>query len=407
MPTLPTAIVARQGARVHLDGGRLLIEHPDLPTATLPLGQIGGLVLLGRVECSTGALLALADRGLACVLATGGGRVRAVIAPPTQRGAALRGAQHMLEASRASSDGCAPAPLRIARSIVVAKLDAILGILAQHHRTHADVELSGPINAIRTCRERAADSESIDRLRGFEGAAAAQYFAAFPAICRGELSTSTRTRQPPRDPVNAALSFGYSLIVGELSAVIIARGLDPALGFLHPPADGRPSLALDLVEPLRHAIIDRLVLRAANRRELVRSDFEAATPDTEYAPEPPALSDGVRFTDAGRAKFLRLYHEAMEGEIVTADRPPRPTRTLLSAAVEAYELELAVLCGPDASMPKPSEILQPAVTGVCESTNFNSTDLSLTNRSSTDRNSVNSSSTSTSPNSPGSTDTQS
>ena len=74
--------------------------------------------------------------------------------------------------------------------------------------------------------------------------------------------------------MNSALSFGYALIVGELTATLHARGLDPALGLMHPPTDGRPSLALDLVEPLRHAIIDRLVLRAANRRELLASDFE-------------------------------------------------------------------------------------------------------------------------------------
>jgi CRISP-associated protein Cas1 len=371
MTTLPTAIVARQGARIHLDGGRLLIEHADQPTAELPLGQIGGLVLLGRIECSTGALLALADRGLTCVLATGGGRIRAVLTAPSSRGASLRSTQHELESMRCRSDGSHPAPLRIARSIVATKIDAILGILAQHHRTHDDIELSGPIEVVRTCRQRSVAAASIDQLRGFEGAAAAQYFACMPALCRGELSTATRTRQPPRDPLNAALSFGYSLLAGELTAVIVARGLDPALGLIHPPADGRPSLALDLVEPLRHAIVDRMVLRAANRRELVQRDFETAPANTTTA-----ATEGVRFTDAGRAKFMRIYQDAMDGEMVAAGQSRRTIRSLLSDAVEAYETELSAIGQAHPAARSLSELSPDAVTRACDSTNSNSTSTS-------------------------------
>lgn len=384
MPTLPTAIVARQGARVRLDGGRLLIEHPEQPIAALPLGQLGGLVLLGRVECSTSALLALADRGIACVLATGGGRIRAVIAPHSRRGLALRGAQHALEIARSSSDGSAPAPLGIARAIVVSKLDALLAVLTQHHRTHDDVELSKPIGAIRACRERAADADTIDRLRGFEGAAAASYFASMPALCRNELTTATRTRQPPRDPINAALSFGYSLLAGEITAVILARGLDPALGLLHPPVDGRPSLALDLMEPLRHAIVDRLVLRAVNRRELAASDFEPALVESETPTEHAPPAEGVRFTDEGRATFLRLYHDAMGSEIVAPGRATRTTRALLSDAVEAYESELAGHADAIDCATASSGIPRTAVSWACASSNFNSTSTSPTSPGLTD-----------------------
>jgi CRISPR/Cas system-associated endonuclease Cas1 len=162
-----------------------------------------------------------------------------------------------------------------------------------------------------------------------------------------------------------------------MHATVIARGLEPTLGILHPPSADRPSLALDLIEPLRHAIIDRLVLRAANLRELQKSDFEElpvhdsslsekpndnqypsnksevsgsySTRDTGVAASEQISTNGVqatipptfcRFTDDGRRKFLRLYHETMEGTLHTTDGSSTPVRALISRAVEAYERAL-------------------------------------------------------------------
>ena len=371
MPTLPTAFIAIQGSRVRLDGGTLVIEQPELPgstcspTPTLQLGHLGAVVALGRVDFTSAALTALADRGIGCVLASQSGRLRAAIVAPSTRHADLRGTQHAIESERRASQA-APRPAAIARNIICDKLDAMIGILAQHHRTHADVDLAHPIAHIRALRERAEHADSIDRLRGFEGAAAASYFSAMPALCRGELTTSTRTRQPPQDEINAALSFGYSLLVNELTCTLHARGLDPALGVMHPPADGRPSLALDLVEPLRHAIVDRLVLRATNRRELVPSDFERA------ADECGGLA-GVRMTHGGRAKFLQLYQAAMGaccGDPRTGATPPRTARSLLADMVEGYERALT------APHHEASNSTTIAVETACASTNSNSTSIS-------------------------------
>ena len=331
MSTLPTAYIALQGARVRLEGGSLVVEHAAHPPSIIQLAHLGGLVALGGIEFTTPALIALAQRGIGCVLATRGGRVRAIVTSPTARHCELRRMQHALEVERAQAETNAPRPLEFARRSVRAKLDALLGILVQHHRTHDDVELSQPIALIRALRDRIERAASIDQLRGFEGAAMARYFATMPALCRGELTTATRSRQPPQDPMNSALSFGYALIVGELTATLHARGLDPALGLMHPPTDGRPSLALDLVEPLRHAIIDRLVLRAANRRELLASDFERFS---------EAGVSGVRFTDAGRGKFLSLYQTAMSAEMTDGASAPRAVRMLLADIVEEYERAL-------------------------------------------------------------------
>lgn len=343
MPSLPTAYISLQGARVRLDGGTLLIEHPEHATSSLPLGHVGGLVLLGSVELTTAAMSTLAERGIACVLASRSARVRAIVAPWTARGHARRAAQHHIEACRAAGDRTGP-HLSLARAIIDAKCGSILELLAQHQRTHTDVDLGQPIAYIRAQRERASHADTMDELRGHEGAATASYFSTMPALCRGELTTAKRTRQPPRDPINAALSFGYSLLVCEMTAALLARGLDPALGLLHPPAEGRPSLALDLIEPFRHKIIDRLVLRAANRRELTAADFasDPCTPDGE-SPR-GGQGEAVVLTDAGRRKFLRLYQSAMTQADATHescwDESHQSGRTQISSAVQAFEFML-------------------------------------------------------------------
>lgn len=336
MHSLPTAYIALQGSRVRLEQGMLVIERADVAARTIPLGQIGAVVLLGAVECTTAALAELAARDIGCVIATRMGAVRAaVVGRHGHRGLRLRLAQLRLEALRAHGAFGAPcvpsqapdqasesscghgdcagesdrAPcthpnadayarahgpaeanpvLDLARRTIDAKIGAMLGILMQHHRSHAEVDLAKSIAILRGLRQRLGRARSIDALRGFEGAASARYFAAFPALCRGELTTSTRTRRPPRDPINAALSFGYAVLAAEVHATVLARGLEPALGILHPAGRARPALALDLMEPLRHALIDRLVLRAVNRRELVAHDFEPY----ECAEEGRAASDG-------------------------------------------------------------------------------------------------------------------
>lgn len=342
MATLPTASIALQGARIRLDGGALRVEHPDHPPRSLPLGHLGGLVLLGAVELTTAAMRTLTERGIACVIASQTGRVQAVVAPWTTGGLARRAAQHRLEDSRA--EGRVDGPhLALARAIIDAKCGALLDLLAQHQRTHHDIDLSEPIARIRAQRSRASSAGSIDELRGHEGAAMACYFSAMPALCRTELTTCHRTRRPPRDPVNAALSFGYSLLVCEMTAALLARGLDPMLGILHPPEGGRPSLALDLIEPLRHTVVDRMVLRAANRRELTTADFTVeqanATEDDLATPE-----QAFRLTEPGRAKFLSMFQMAMVQPNEQATEPrvgvTVPGRAQISNSVAAYELLL-------------------------------------------------------------------
>ncbi len=129
----------------------------------------------------------------------------------------------------------------------------------------------------RILRRVAFMNEGIDTMRGAEGEAANAYFAVFDALLRSpdpDMRFNGRSRRPPRDPVNALLSFLYTLLTHDCRSAAESVGLDPAVGFLHRDRPGRPSLALDLMEELRPVLVDQLALSLFNRGSCAAGDFE-------------------------------------------------------------------------------------------------------------------------------------
>lgn len=158
--------------------------------------------------------------------------------------------------------------------------------------------------------ERAAEVEEMDVLRGVEGAAAAAYFRAFHVMVRPPFVFERRSQHPAHNGVNALLNLGYTLLAGEIASRLEASGFDPRIGFYHGVRYGRLSLALDLLEAHRVAVIDRLTLSVLNRRMLGLDDFEERG------------SAGVRVTRAALRRYLALYEEAL-GDVVPGEESAR------------------------------------------------------------------------------------
>ena len=160
---------------------------------------------------------------------------------------------------------------------------------------------------------RAETAEALDELLGFEGWAARIYFGLFAGMVKSDhpeeknpgftFDFQARNRRPPRDPVNALLSLGYSLLAKDLTVACYSVGFDPMMGFYHKPRHGRPALALDLMEPLRPLIADSAVLSSVNTRMVSERDFVTA-------------GRAVSLTASGRENFLRAY-EARMNTLVT------------------------------------------------------------------------------------------
>lgn len=159
--------------------------------------------------------------------------------------------------------------------VVHAKLRNARAVLKKYGRNHPECELADEVSTLEQTISRLAEEKTVAALRGCEGIAAAVYFRGFGKLFRNELTFSQRSRRPPRDPVNALLSLGYTLIANEMLGLLIAHGFDPYIGFLHGIVYGRPSLALDIIEEFRHPIVDRLTLKLFNKKIFQAQDFQS------------------------------------------------------------------------------------------------------------------------------------
>lgn len=274
----------------------LVVELPDTPVQKVKLGEISQVVVIGPVNVSTSAVVELAKRGIPVTYLTAGGWFIAHTQGTGHHNVSARISQFR---SALESETC----LKIARGLVRAKILNCRTLL----RRNAKGSVEEALRSLKRLACRSDNSPDIDHLRGIEGAAAAAYFGSFERLFNpagnGRLSFEfkTRNRRPPLDPVNCMLSMGYSLLLRHWTVALSAVGLDPYLGFYHQPRFGRPSLALDLMEPYRPLLADSAAVMAANNGEVGVEDFIRAR-------------NGVSFTPAGRKKFISAFERAMDRE---------------------------------------------------------------------------------------------
>lgn len=262
--------VTEQNSILRKRGGRLVVEKEGERLLSVPLGELDTVLLFGNVQFTTQAAVALLDRGIELALLSRRGRLRGQLTPPKAKNVELRLAQF-----RRLDDG--PFCLDLARTLVAGKIANAAALLRRYRANHPDALPAAEVDALAARAAGLAGAATLDAVRGVEGAAARHYFRLYAALVPAELGFSGRNRRPPRDPVNALLSFGYVLVGAELQALVDGMGFDPYLGFLHRPDYGRPSLALDLLEEMRPAVVDRLTSRWLNLGTLGADDFTTSS----------------------------------------------------------------------------------------------------------------------------------
>lgn len=304
MPQLAnTLFVTTQGAYLRLEYDTIKIVAEGEKPRNVPLHHLGGIVCFGNVMPSPALMHRCAEDGRDIVFLSRSGRFRARVNGPTSGNVLLRRAQY------AASDN-ELAALDIARPIVAGKVQNSRQLLLRSAREHTDGAAAGVLRAAATqignLLAPVARAGTLDELRGYEGDAARMYYDIFPWMIRAnkdEFRFHHRNRRPPRDPVNALLSFLYTLLTGDCVAAAETVGLDPQVGFLHRERPGRPSLALDLMEELRPAIADRMVLSLINRRQIQPDDF------VERA------GGSFRLTDDARKEVLKAWQRRKQEEV--------------------------------------------------------------------------------------------
>lgn len=320
--------IQEQGATVGKSGDQLTVKTRDKPVRQVRLLDVSQVCVLGNVQITAQALRELSAVGVPVCHFSYGGWFHAMTVGMTHKNVELRIAQYAAAADPGRS-------LAMARQFVLGKIKNCRTLLrrnllasdrkAEQPGDCPDFRSSSPAETPKTglspspgvrrgdsegrevlhelalLLRRAEEARDAASLLGYEGMAAKAYFAAFARLLKGgeEFNIEGRNRRPPRDPVNALLSFVYAILAKELTLAVQAVGFDPMLGFYHRPRYGRPSLALDLTEEFRPLVADSTVLTLVNTGEVTPASFVRR-------------AGGVALTDAGRRAVLAAFERRMD-----------------------------------------------------------------------------------------------
>lgn len=300
---LNTLYVTTEGTYLRRQGRAVLVRVENETRLRVPIHSLGGVVCFGRVSCSPSLLGLCTECGVGVSFLSTHGRFLARVVGPTSGNVLLRREQY-----RQADDPQACSALAV--PIVAAKVANTRTVLQRFLRDHpgaagaADVE-----DAVRQLARNLADlarGVSTDAARGIEGEAARTYFGVFGRLVTSQepdFTFARRSRRPPTDPINALLSFLYTLLVHDATSALETVGLDPAVGFLHRDRPGRPSLALDLVEEFRAFLSDRLALTLVNQSQVRPAGFTVSE------------SGAVWMDDGTRKTVLTAYQKRKQHEI--------------------------------------------------------------------------------------------
>ncbi|MDR1968181.1 MAG: type I-C CRISPR-associated endonuclease Cas1c [Burkholderiaceae bacterium] len=303
---LNTLYVTTEGAWLRKDGANIVMEVDNEQRARLPVHMLESVVCFGRVLMSPPLMGYCAEQGISISYLTPNGRFMARVEGPVSGNVLLRRAQY-----RCSDDPARCAA--IVRHMLVGKIHNQRAVLGRALRDHGEklapddeASLTHAHRRLERISDRVLTETAVDVLRGLEGEAAQSYFGVFDHLIRVDnrgLRFTGRSRRPPRDAVNALLSFLYTLVTHDCRSALESVGLDPAVGFLHRDRPGRPSLALDLLEEFRPLLADRLALSLINLRQVDERDFQVME------------TSAVLLREASRKTVLTAYQERKREEL--------------------------------------------------------------------------------------------
>lgn len=322
---MPTACINTPGSKVHLVSERLEVRGRDAEgkegvLRVIPIRDLDRFLALESVQISSEALAAMLRANIPVTLFGWNGQFLGAFQPtaPAHGAWRLRHYRSVLDPAFC---------LTMAGRIIAAKIYNQRRVLQRlsANRTQDTTKALEYLGALLAGCGRASNMEE---LRGYEGAAAARYFAEWSTFLPAAFPFERRSTRPPLNPVNACISFGATLIYNEMVSYIHAHGLDPALGMLHTTEDGRWSLALDLMEPFRSVLVEALALDAFSHQILDASHFRPH-------------EGGTYLNDQGRAKFIVQYERRMERQFMSESIGHRTTlRQQLEAQATLFKSTL-------------------------------------------------------------------
>lgn len=267
---LNTLYVTTPEAYLSKDGMNVVVSVDKEELFRIPIVNVEGIVTFGYMGASPGLMKLCMDNNVSLSFMTPQGRFIGRIQGATRGNVLLRKKQYTLSEDENVA-------LHLAKLFITGKVFNTRSILQRYIRDYgADEDVERVVRQLDWRKKCIMQAESMDILRGEEGHAANTYFDVFDHLIlhqKEDFPFNGRNRRPPKDEVNAMLSFVYTLIANDMAAALESVGLDPYVGFMHTLRPGRASLALDMMEELRAYLGDRLILSMINRKQVTKKDF--------------------------------------------------------------------------------------------------------------------------------------
>jgi CRISP-associated protein Cas1 len=312
---MATLYLLEQGTSLYRDYQRLIVHIPDRERLEIPIREVERILIFGRIQLSTPVVNTCLEHKIGVFYLNRSGQYQGHLwsADNLQNELVQFDRHHDSEFQ-----------LEVCRAIIHGKLTNSKRLLQRLNRKRKSSEVGSIISQIDTYLKDIKQTDLVDSLRGYEGITAVRYFSGLnQTIINPLFSFNGRNRQPPTDPVNSLLSFGYTLLFNNVLSLILAEGLSPYLGNLHHGEDKKPYLAFDLMEEFRSPIVDTLVMKLINSSTFKLDDFETIP-----------TTGGVYLNSTARRSFFRYFENRMSEEILHPD--------LLSAVSYRYAIQLQV-----------------------------------------------------------------
>jgi CRISPR-associated protein Cas1 len=288
--------LSEPGSVLRKKGGRYIVELNDKRIGEIPAEKLEAVVLFSGTHITSPCMVSLFEMGIPVTWLSSRGKFfgRAELTGHVN-------IERQREQFRRSEDEefC----LGLAKKFINAKIRNSLVLLRRYNRNLEMDAVDSIINEIQKNLSGIDTATSMSVLSGVEGYTSRLYFQALSEMIRGEFKFKGRTRQPPKDPFNSLLSFGYTLLMYEIYTAIVNRRLHPYMGFLHRMRRGHPALASDLMEEWRAVLVDTLVLSQVQRGSINWEDFDV-----------DAEEGGVYLRKGASREFIKKFEERLRTE---------------------------------------------------------------------------------------------
>lgn len=284
--------ITEEGARIQKKGGKFLVGRNLEILFEIPEEVLEGLVLIGSVQVSSQAMVELLRLGVPVTWISGTGKFFGRLESTSHVNVFKQQKQIVLQDT--------PMLFALAKQVIMAKVHNQITVLRQYNRRAVNRTVTADIENIQRIRKNIQFAADKKELMGYEGIIARVYFHALGQLVPSDFAFTKRTKQPPLDPFNTMLSFGYTLLMYDIYTAVSNQGLHPYFGFLHALKNHHPALASDLMEEWRAVLVDSMALSLVHHHEITREHFQHAE-----------SGDGIFLTREGRQIFIKAYEKKL------------------------------------------------------------------------------------------------